>query len=515
MKKYAHTVISFIKTHYILTSLAVLVVVGIVSSFGGGSIEAELYTVKTGDVVQKVIVNGKTKPVNSVNLAFEAGGTVKTVSVDIGSRVVAGQVLVTLDQSRAYADLLKAEANVASENAKLDEIKFGTRPEEIQIAKTEVANAELLLLDAKNNISTKLVDAYSKSDDAVKNIADQFFNNPRSDNPQFNLPTPRAGLKEELNLARLQTEQALDLWSTNPGDSSTIGIANAERNILAVSAFMDKVAEAINSQTESSTLSQTTITSYKTSVATTRSSLNSAHGAIVTAKEKLNAAQSSLAVAQNNLLLKENGSTPQAIKAQEAKVLQAIADVEYKKTELSKMILRSPQNGVVTTKEINPGEIVSAGKSVISVISDNNLELESNISEISIAKVALGNQASISFDAFPGETFGGKVTYIEPAETIVDGVVNYKVTVAFNENYPQIKSGLTSKLEIITNEKLNVLVVPQYAVFTDKDKTYVQKQIGKEFVKTEVVLGLKGQDGSVEVLSGINSGDVVNMSVSK
>ncbi|MES3004646.1 MAG: efflux RND transporter periplasmic adaptor subunit [Patescibacteria group bacterium] len=516
MKKHANTALSFIKSHYILFGIGALVVAGIAySASGGNGIKAELYTVKTADVIQKVIVNGKTKPVDSVELAFEANGTVRSVSVNVGSRVVAGQVLVTLDQSRVYADLLKAQANVASENARLDEIKTGTRPEEIQIAKTEVTNAELLLSDARNNISTKLTDAYSKSDDAVKNIADQFFSNPRSDSPQFNLSTPRAGLKEELNVGRVQMGNLLDVWANVSTDTSAVAVAKAEQNLLAVSSFMDKIAEAINSQTESNNLSQATITSYKTSVATTRSSLNSTLGAIVTAKEKLNAAQSALTVAQNNLSLKENGSTPQAVKAQEAKVLQAIADVEYKKTEIAKMTLRSPQSGIVTIRDVSPGEIVSAGKPVISVISDNNLELESNVSEISIAKVSVGDKVAVSFDAFPGELFSGTVTYIEPAETIIDGVVNYKVTVAFSEKYPQMKSGLTSKLEIITEEKAGVLVVPQYSVITEGEETFVLKQSGEEFVKTKVMLGLKGQDGTVEVLSGLAAGDVINMSVSK
>jgi len=516
MKKHANTVISFIKSHYILLGIGVLVVAGIAySASNGNSTEAELYTVKTADVVQKVIVNGKTKPVNSVDLAFEANGTVRSVSVDIGSRVVAGQVLVSLDQSKVYADLLKAEANVASENARLDEIKTGTRPEEILIAKTEVINAELVLSDSKNNILAKVMDAYAKSDDAIKNIADQFYSNPRSISPQFNLFVPRADLKDELNFQRAQMETLLSEWKTSVNDSSSVGIAKSEANLLRVSSFMDRIAEAINTQTESSSLSQTTITGYKTSVAAARSSLNASLSALITAKEKLNTAQSSLTVAQNNLSLKENGSTPQAIKAQEAKVLQAQADVEYKKTEFAKMTLRSPQSGVVTVRDVNPGEIVSSGKAVISVISDNNLELESNVSEISIAKVAVANKVSISFDAFPGEVFSGVVTYIEPAETIIDGVVNYKVTVAFSEKYPQVKSGLTSKLEIVTEEKPNVLVIPQYSVINEDDKNFVLKQEGKEFVRTEVTLGLKGQDGTVEVVSGLALGDVINMSLSK
>ncbi len=516
MKKHNNAVIAFIKSHYILVGIAVLAIAGIAYSVSGGNgTKTELYTVKTADVVQKVIVNAKTKPVNSVDLAFETTGAVRSVSVDVGSRVVAGQVLVSLDQSRTYADILKAEANLASENARLDELKSGTRPEEILIAQTGVANAELVLSDARDNMSAKIMDAYSRSDDSIKNIADQFFSNPRSISPQFNLFVPRSELREELNTERALMERSLDEWRLVTSDMSVAGIAKSEANLVSVSQFMEKIAEAINAQTESVGLTQTTLNTYKSSVSSARTTLSTTFSALVAAKEKLNNAESSLTIAKNNLSLKESGNTPQAIRAQEARVMQASADLQYRKSELGKMTLRSPQSGVVTVRNIRTGEIATAGAPVISVISDNNLELESNISEISIGRVSLGNKVSITFDAFPGELFAGTVTYIEPAETVVDGVVNYKVTVAFNEKYSQIKSGLTSKLEIITEQKPGVLVIPQYSVLEEEGKVYVLKQTGKEFVKTEVVLGLKGQDGTVEVLSGLVAGDMISMSVSK
>jgi type IV secretory pathway VirB9-like protein len=69
-------------------------------------------------------------------------------------------------------------------------------------------------------------------------------------------------------------------------------------------------------------------------------------------------------------------------------------------------------------------------------------------------------------DAFPGEKFSGTVSYIDPGETLLDGVVNYKVTIAINKSDKTslIKSGLTTNLEIITNTKSGVLRVPVYSV---------------------------------------------------
>ena len=443
------------------------------------------FTVKRSDIVQKVIVNGNTKAVTDSSLAFEVNGTVKSASVSVGSGVVVGQALISLDQSALYADLLKAQANVASEEARLDELNKGTKPEDIAVSETEVANAKVALSDAKNNLKNKVVDV-------VNNSIDQFFSNPKTTNPQFNLAVNDTQLKNNINSGRSVVETIVQNWTD----------ADIDKNLPIVVALLDNVALAVNSQTSSSGVSQTTLDANRASISAARST-------ITTARETLNSSISKLALAEKNLTLKKSGSTPEVIKAQEARVLQNKAQVESVQAQLSKMTLRSPQNGVITKQDAKVGEIVTPGKVVVTVISDSDLEIESNVSEVSIGKVMVGNPVVITFDAFPGETFSGKVAYIEPGETVVDGVVNYKVTVAFTEKYPQIKSGLTSRLELITSEKKEVLTIPEYAVTKNETGTFVAKLNGKVSTQVPVTLGIRGQDGFVEVVSGLNEGDVI------
>jgi RND family efflux transporter MFP subunit len=279
-------------------------------------------------------------------------------------------------------------------------------------------------------------------------------------------------------------------------------VGDIDKNLPEVLRLIDNVALVVNSQSASNGVSQATVDANKASISSARST-------VTTARETLNSSRSKLALAEKNLTLKKSGSTPEVLKAQEAKVLQNQAQVESVQAQLSKMTLRSPQNGVVTKQDAKVGEIVTPGKVVVTVISDSDLEIESNVSEVSIGKVMVGNEVLITFDAFPGETFSGKVSYIEPGETVVDGVVNYKITVAFSEKYPQIKSGLTSRLELITSEKKDVLTVPEYALTKEGEMVYVQKLSGKEYVKTPITIGLRGQDGFVEVLSGLNEGETI------
>jgi len=499
-------IIEIIKTHYIISGIVAIALVGIgYTVFKNGTTSSTLFTVERGDVIQRVIVTGNTKAVNVVDLGFENNGKVVRAYVDVGSRVVIGQTLATLDQSGPYADLLSAQATLASSEVRLDELKKGTRPEELVIAQTGVDNAQISLADAESNLSAKLLDAYTRVDDAIHNSVDQLFSNPKTANPQLNLTTNDIQLKNDINQSRVKIESTLTGWKMTAGDTNA-----PQPNLDVIKNFIDKIASVVNSQTGNTSLSQTTVDGYKASVSAARLSVVTAISNLSTAQEKLNSARSALTLAKDTLALKKGGNTPEAIKAQEAVVLQNQARVKSVESQLSKMTLRSPLNGIVTRQDAKEGEIVTPGKNVISIISDSDLEIESNVSEINIGKVVVGNPVDITLDAFPGETFTGTVTYVDPGETIVGGVVNYKVTIMFSQKYPQMKSGLTTNLDIKTQTKNDVVRIPQYALIKKNDGLYVSKKTGKTFTDTQVTIGLIGQDGFTEVLSGLVIGDVIN-----
>jgi len=108
-----------------------------------------------------------------------------------------------------------------------------------------------------------------------------------------------------------------------------------------------------------------------------------------------------------------------------------------------------------------------------------------------------------------GKAFTGKVSYIEPAETIVDGVVNYKVRINFDKEDPRFKSGLTANLSIETLRKDNVLIASRDA-FLDNGAGVVAKKIdhGKT-TQVKVELGIRGENNLVEILSGLAENDQV------
>lgn len=501
---------NYILNHKKISAIVfVLMTVILFKVFTKNKTDQEQFTVKRGQVVEKVIVSGKVKPVNDANLAFEKTGKVSRISVKVGDKVYAGQELISLDSESAYADYLKAKSTVLSEQAKLDELLKGATVEEVALRETEVSNARIALKNAENNLSNKIEDAYIKSDDAIRNNIDSLFSNPKSNNPQINIFITDTTLKNEINSGRYDIEVFLNKWALSDFSVKPENISNTEQSLYKMREFLDKVALAVNTMSSNSSLSQTTIDTYKSSVSSARTNITTAITNLSTAEEKYNTSKGTLAVAERNLAVTKSGSTEEQIKSQEARVLQYKAEEQRTLSELNKLSLRSPINGIVTKQDAKLGETVTSGSLVVSVISSGLYEIEANVSEVSVGKVSIGNKVSVTMDAFLGKVFYGKVSYIEPAETIVDGVVNYKTKILFDENYPEIKTGLTTSLDIETLRKDDVLVVPQYAVIKENDKNFVTVlKLGKE-EKREVLLGTFGNDGMAEVLSGLSEGEVV------
>lgn len=573
-------IIQFIKKPKIIIALigglAVIIAVSFYFS-GSGSSAYEFITVKRSDLAQEVSVTGKIKPAEDVSLAFEKGGKIDKIYVEIGDNVIIGQKLAGLENSDIEAQLAQAEAGVDSskaallqykatlerERVKLDELKAGTRTEEIQILEAKVESAKKALSDTEinlKNVQTKadtdlsnlyddikdiLNDAYAKAEDAANKQTDELFTDDLTNAPALNFLTSDAQAETDAEALRLGATTELKSFKSDLADYPTvyIGLDNllskSKSRLEIVRNFLIRANDALNGATN---LSQTNITTYKANIATGRTNVNTAitnittqqqliasqkntnQSNISTAQSQVNTAQNSLLVAEAELNLKKAGATAQQIAAQEAQVGQAEANVaagqaQVKQSEanarnyraqLSKSTLYAPIDGVVTKQTTSSGEIVAANSPIISIISKNQYEIEANIPEADIAKVHVGNSANVTLDAYPDINFEAKITSVDPAETIVEGVATYKVTLQLVSEDGKIKSGMTANIDILAEKKENVLSVPQRAITTrngDKFVTILKNDDATEEVK--VTTGIKGTNGYIEIMEGLKEGDKI------
>lgn len=467
-----------------------------------------------GDLVQEVSVTGRVKPQESVDLAFENSGKVMRIYVKVGERVSSGEKLLELENENLLAELAKAGASVKAEQARLDELKRGTREEEIQVERVKVSNAKIALGDAKKNLVDKLNDAFTKSDDAVRNKVDQFFDNPRTSNPDLQF-SPDSQVEIELELERTIIESTLVAWEASLNNLTTASALDlfakeARANLDRIKSFLGNIAFAINDASQPISISKTTFDGWKSDVSTARTNINTATSNLSAAEEKLRAQDSNLVLAENELVLKESGATREELAIQEAKVEEVEANVWRYKAEIAKTIIRAPINGIITKQDAKVGEIIAANTAIVAVISDADFAIETNIPEADIAKIHIGDAASLTLDAYGNDVIlKANVVLIDPAETIIDGVAIYKATLHFAEEDARIRSGMTANVDIMSARLENVIAIPGRVVITKNGNKFVRILEGVTIKEVPVQTGLRGSNGDIEIIDGVNEGDRV------
>ena len=482
---------------------------------GGKESDIDFTVAERADIVSEVSVTGRVVPTESVELAFEKSGKVAAVFADVGDIVSAGAILVQLEQREILAEMRQAEAKVKIEQANLNELRSGSRLEEILVEEAKVRDAEVSLGESRTNLVDKIQDALTKSDDAIRNKVDQFISNPSGINPEIDFFIVSQQLESNIEIGRVGAESVLTSWQISLSDlvresDLSFYTGEAKSNLNIIKTFLNDVALAVNAAQPAANLTQTTIDAYKVDVSTARTNINSAISSISTAEEKFKKAGSALALAQQELILTSAGVVEDKIVAQEAKVEEAEAGVLHYSVQLSKTTMRAPISGVVTLQEAKVGEIVTANEKIVALISKSQFEIKAQIPEADIAMVMVNDTARVTLDAYGADVnFSVIVSDIDPAETIIDGVATYGTTLQFLEKDERIRSGMTANIDIESGARQDVIVISSRAVISKEGKKIVRILVNGEIEEVEVETGLRGPDGNIEIISGINEGDKV------
>ena len=142
----------------------------------------------------------------------------------------------------------------------------------------------------------------------------------------------------------------------------------------------------------------------------------------------------------------------EVIDIEEAKVQRAQALVEIAQARLAQGTLIAPNDGVVASIAVIPGEFVPADQAVVTVATLNDLQLETtDLSERDIADVKIGAPVSIFIESMD-QTFAGKVISISPVADSTSGDVLFKVTIAFDEQPLGLRWGMTAVVKIESAE---------------------------------------------------------------
>lgn len=158
-----------------------------------------------------------------------------------------------------------------------------------------------------------------------------------------------------------------------------------------------------------------------------------------------------------------------------AAVLQAQATLKTDETNLSKGTIRSPVDGVVLSRKVEPGQTLVAAMTipVLFTLAEDltNMELQVKVDEADVSSVKLGQPASFTVSAWPGRTFPATIRRVGIGSTINDNVVTYKTLLNVKNEDMALRPGMTATASIVTAQRQDVLLVPNAALrFTPPSK---------------------------------------------
>ncbi|MEI6057577.1 MAG: efflux RND transporter periplasmic adaptor subunit [bacterium] len=504
MRKHISRFVKFITKKWVIATVVIILIIGAyIVTHSGSSVTFEASPVAIGNVIEKVSITGTVSPVDKADLAFQKSGTVARIAVKVGDSVKKGDLIASLENAADAAALASAQAQLA-------ELQRGLRPEEYALDQANVNTASTTLANARKDAMNAVRDGYVKAQGALLNYSDTFFTNPQSPNPVINITVRSTEMQNAINNERLVITSIFSQWKNDIDTSSVANaaalITNAEGYLTKIKLFLSDLSAVVNSLTTgNSGMSQSAIDADVSTMNTALSTLTSAITSVSSADSELKNAVSGYTQATNQFNLQQAGSSADTIAAQAARVNQAAA-------ALADDSITAPIDGLVTKVDPHVGEFAQAGHTSFSIQSAGAYKIEAYVPEADIAKVALGNTAAITLDAYGSTTFfPAAVTSIDPAETILEGVPTYKVTLMFVTPDTRIRSGMTANTDILTHEVDHVLVVPTRAITTTATSTTVRIVNADDttFTTVPVTVNLKGSDGTTAITGGVKEGDKV------
>lgn len=190
-------------------------------------------------------------------------------------------------------------------------------------------------------------------------------------------------------------------------------------------------------------------------------------------------------------------------------IAAAQARVDAAQATINLARLTAPFAGTVTESHPLPGDQVGAGATAFRLDNLTSLFVDVEVSEVDINSIAVGQSATLSFDAILDQEYQGTVVQVAQAGTDVGGVVNFTVTVELTNADARVKPGMTAAVNVIVNEMTEVVLVPNRAVRLVDGTRVVYLLVNGLPVKTEISLGASGDTVSVIAGGDIEEGDVI------
>lgn len=466
--------------------------------------------VSTGQVKKTVTASGTLKPWSTVDIKSKAGGRVNQLLVSEGDIVKSGQVIARIDPSdtllaveQSQSDVDTAQSTVAS-NGYQYQLQLKQSALAIETARAQRANAKASLQSSaaavanartqSNAQPTQTAAAIRQAQatyDAAKRDRQQLDSSQPQDKAQAQATFDQATADNEnsqASFARQQSllqkgfvaQQAVD-QSRATAASSRASLNSARERLNTIDA-QQRAARASSDARVAQTRASLQNAQAQTDVTTRQNAYKQSQAAYLQAQAQVDQAQTALDQSIANQT--NNDIRRQAIKSAQSSAARAKASLTNTKATLEQTVVRAPEEGVVLTKYVEQGTIItsglslsSTGTSIVQLGNISRMYVDVSVDETDIASVDEGQVVDVTFDAYPGVPFEGKVSRILPQAVVDNNVTTVHVRVEVDNSAPTfrlLKPGMNSTCEFILGKKDSVIAVPNEAIQEDDNGSFVQ-----------------------------------------
>ena len=498
---------TFIFSHKIIVGLALIIIVigGYFLFRNKTSGETRYITevVQKGNINSTVTGTGQIEASDTVNLNAKASGDITYVGVKVGQTVKRGTLVASIDSRDAKNSLESARISLAKLTASPDTLTLLQKQNAVLDSYSNGWNTVSTYVNDMNTMMSNLENIYGGNGFlGYKNAA-----------LSTNTGRTKISIGEKSYYdAKASVEKTTQLYKSLTRSSSQEEINNLINEAHNSSQI---VSDAIKNTESAFNYVVTDLDLQNDSKAiTTRSDITSW---ISTSNGYVN----SLSSAQNSIKENTQSLKDTIVGTNELDIRSAQLAVQSKLDAYNNYFIYAPFDGVVATLTTQVGE--PSGSSIGTLITNQKLATIS-LNEVDIAKIKLGQKATMMFDAIDGLSITGVVAEIDSIGTVSQGVVTYNVKISLDVNDDRVKPGMSVSATIITNTAQDVIVVPSNAVKSKGGVSYVEifnaplvdNSVSSSQgslsvvppIQTEVGIGLVG-DTTTEITSGLKEGDIL------
>ena len=440
----------------VLTIIIILAVVAVLAFFGitalrqrqQATVLSDLQTVvaSNGSLTATVGATGMVHASQTAILTWQASGNVADVPVAVGDQVTTGQVLATLEKSSLSQNVILAQADLINAQKALDDLVNDH---------STAAQSLLGLYTAQQAIYT------------AERAMDRF----EGDDYKDTLEEARQDvIDREADLEEAQDDfEPYEDW-----DATNETRQRYEQELIDAQNAYDEAVRIV----ELLELEQQV------------------------AQANLDAAQASLDAAQRAYDRVKDGPNADDVSVLETRIAAAQAALDTTR-------LIAPFEGTITEINLKPADRVAPGTAAFRLDDLSSLEVDVQVSEIDINRIKIGQPVTLSFDAILDQEYHGSVIEVARVGNVVQGVVQFNVTVELTDADETVRPGMTAAVNIVVEQLDNVLLVPNRAVRLVDGQRVVYILQDQQLEAVQITLGATSDTASEVIAGDLRAGDLI------